>query len=475
MLGFSFDEGIKAEEMLKSCKQRVNEVCSNARYGNLSVFGRVTIANAVLLGALWYYIPLWAGDLENLERIKKQIVNFVWSGASLNTRHRASTKIITQSLSEGGLGLISLTAQYAAFAARTLRWAYHEGRHPLQLIIRATVEEMSTEAFGGPGTQWIHTTTRSKPSGVSTVVTNIMTTQEKLKVLVTAGPLHNRGDWLQIPLWDSDREAKDGKTRKVDTRAKRLLWEAGFRKLEDMTTSNREELAEWEQRRHPGVESGAVQRTFIKVEKETMHVIKSKQLPNKDRFFKPVEVISFRAGQGRTRRLLAEKTSEETKELVKLRWRNGGSFFGTSKRSIRKMLNHNKDVIWEKITRWSGIAEALPANQMRWGKIWKSRRARREGFLLWSIVLRIVPMNGWRFPSLPLRWCKRCNRNEVEDTAHVFWGCENAQKPWKEIEKFAADAMNYSRWKLKCHCALLAEDLPRELQKYNEWWETLII
>ncbi|KAL3678376.1 hypothetical protein R1sor_021332 [Riccia sorocarpa] len=268
LLGFSFEEGIDAGDMIRRCKQRVNEVCSNPLYGNLSIYGRVTIANAVLLGAFWSYIPLWAGDREELQKLEKQVVNFVWSGASMNTRNRAATKIITQRLKDGGLGLISLTGQYMAFTARMVRWAYHPGEHPLQRIIRAKVEELSMDAFGIPGVQWIYSPAREKIEGVSAVLRNVLATWEKLKCILRHRPLHTMEDWKGIQLWGTAQGSKDGKIRKVDSKAKKLLWEEGHKTLGDVATEDGMELAAWEQRKIRGTESRAVRTAFSKLSQQ---------------------------------------------------------------------------------------------------------------------------------------------------------------------------------------------------------------
>ncbi|KAL3691433.1 hypothetical protein R1sor_005084 [Riccia sorocarpa] len=222
LLGFTFEEGINAGEMLRRCKLKVNEICSNPAFAKLSIYGRVTVANASLLGAFWYIVPLWAGELCELEKIEKQVVNFVWSGASLETRNRIATKVVIQKVKEGGLGLLSLTKQYTAFTARTIRWAYQAGEHPLQLTIRRMVEEENIKAFGVPGAQWLYTPARSQGS-------------------------------------------TDGVVRKVNSLALRRLWEEGYRTVGDLTKADSEQLACWDHRKIKGAEQKTVQRAFQKL------------------------------------------------------------------------------------------------------------------------------------------------------------------------------------------------------------------
>ncbi|KAL3678784.1 hypothetical protein R1sor_021740 [Riccia sorocarpa] len=89
-------------------------------------------------------------ELIELKKLEKKIVNFVWSGASLDTRNRVATKVLVQGTQDGGLGLVSLIKQHAAFAARTVRWAYMPGKNPLQRIIQKNIKAETGEAIGVP-------------------------------------------------------------------------------------------------------------------------------------------------------------------------------------------------------------------------------------------------------------------------------------------------------------------------------------
>ncbi|KAL3684303.1 hypothetical protein R1sor_002325 [Riccia sorocarpa] len=506
LLGFSFEEGIKPEEMLSKCKRKINEVCSNAMYGSLSIYGRITVANAVLLGVFWYLIPLWAGEIEELQKMEKQIVSFVWSGASLETRNRAATKIIVQKTKVGGLGLISLSKQHMAFTARTIRWAYQPGEHPIQKMIRRHIEEENMEAYG-------------------------------LKKIITHGTLHTKKDWEEIPIWGSDREAVDGKIRKANSQARKLLWEDGYERLGDLTTADGQVWASWEERKIRGNQQATVQTAFrrltenIKVPGDATlkaeEIIKAcyestdqpgivwewstkggqklltraapseseegrsyKEVsgalvpckpdikPIRESVFCPVKVVTFRTGQGKTLRVREQRLPVGAGELANLRWNDGKQFFAASNGSIREMLSADKKTVEDRVRRWNGLAEILPENPNRWRKIWKAGRARRESFLLWSISLKIVPTNGWRFPGLPRldsqRWCKRCEARTVEDVFHTFWNCTKTQIIWKPIAKFVSNACrDKKRCEPKCSHFLLAEDIPRELKALEDWWKTL--
>ncbi|KAL3683570.1 hypothetical protein R1sor_001592 [Riccia sorocarpa] len=242
---------------------KINEVCSSPLYSRLSISGRITVANAVLLSYFWYIIPLWAAELDILEKLEKKTVNFVRSGANLDTRHRAATKIIVQQAKEGGLGLLSLTKQHTAFSARMMRWAFQRGDHPLQMIIRFHVEEANIAAFGVPGSQWIHTPARRRGMNMSTVLLNVFKSWERLKKDITHGELYTLEDWKNVVVWGSAQGSSYGKVRKSSTQARRLLWECDYSKVGDFTNARGDYLATWETRKIMGAEQLLMKKAFI--------------------------------------------------------------------------------------------------------------------------------------------------------------------------------------------------------------------
>ncbi|KAL3692711.1 hypothetical protein R1sor_006362 [Riccia sorocarpa] len=225
LLGFHFGEGVAAAEMLRKCDKKIQSICNSPMYSNLSICGRVTVANTSLLG----------------------------------------TK-------QGGLGLLSLTKQYVAFAARTIRWAYQTGDHPLQKIIRAHIEEESSAAFGVPGVQWLVTPAKCRTEGKSAILNNIFRSWEVLKLKLLNRKLHTKEDWQQIPLWGTAQEAVDGQIRKVDSRARRVLWEEGYKKLGDLTDESGQNMADWEQRRYRGSEQKQVEFAYSKLLRQITHI-----------------------------------------------------------------------------------------------------------------------------------------------------------------------------------------------------------
>ncbi|KAL3691268.1 hypothetical protein R1sor_004919 [Riccia sorocarpa] len=198
-------------------------------------------------------------------------------------------------------------------------------------------------AFSVPGVQWVYTAARCKAEGASAVTRNMSLTLEKLKPHITQGNLYTAEDWKDIPLWGTSWGSRDDESRKADSQAKRLQWEdgSGYMVLGDLTEAEGMNLAKWEQRRIKGAER------MYQCHNSSIRPCKSTEETEKSRLYNPVEVISFKVGQGRSTRVKVENLSEGA-ELMACRWVNDSTFFAAANGQIRRMLMHNKELIQEK-------------------------------------------------------------------------------------------------------------------------------
>ncbi|KAL3691611.1 hypothetical protein R1sor_005262 [Riccia sorocarpa] len=204
LLGFTFEDQIKEEAMLRDCQHKVLNFCNNRQYEKLSITGRITVVNSILLGSF-------------------------------------------------------------CFAARTIRWAFQPGYHPLQATIRGHVDAQSVAAFGIPGAHWAYMPARTKGEGMSKVLLNVFPTWERLKKHILHPQILTKLDWDQTQIWGTTRMAKDGKVQRVDSQAKRSLWEEGYRNLSHLTLGTEAELARWDTRRIQGSEQQNVKKAYTKL------------------------------------------------------------------------------------------------------------------------------------------------------------------------------------------------------------------
>ncbi|KAL3698453.1 hypothetical protein R1sor_012529 [Riccia sorocarpa] len=286
LLGFTFEEQIKEDAMLRDCQRKILNFCNNRLYEKLSITGRITVVNSILL-------------------------------------------------------------------ARTIRWAFQPGDHPLQATIRGHVDAQSLAAFGIPGPQWAYTPARTKGDGMSKVLL------KKLKKHIRHPQILTRQDWDQTPIWGTAQMAKDGKIRKSAEK----------------------------------------------------------------------DVVS------------------------------------------RQGCNNHEVQQMDRFTRID------VENTGRWQRIWRTSRARRESFFLWSICYKITPTNRWRFPSRPRddqqKWCLRCDSQQVEDSLHAFWNYHKIAAIWKYSDILCKSSGSDAQVEAEMPTHTLAEELLKRLNKCADWWETL--
>lgn len=67
----------------------------------LTLAGKITVANSLILSTVWYFITLWPGDFQFFMKIQGRIEAFIWAG-----RSRVNRNTITLSKARGGLGLL---------------------------------------------------------------------------------------------------------------------------------------------------------------------------------------------------------------------------------------------------------------------------------------------------------------------------------------------------------------------------------
>ncbi|KAL3682639.1 hypothetical protein R1sor_000661 [Riccia sorocarpa] len=316
-------------------------------------------------------------------------------------------------------------------------------------------------AYGAPGVQWLYSASKSKAEGQSLVLSNIFKAWAKITKFIHHNALHNEKDWREIALWGSAQASKDRKIRRVNTQAKGSLWEGGYRTLEDLTTSDGRRFASWEQQRKPAVDQRAVEKAYRNLG-GAIEFLDEVVLRGEDLvlgYFEanetPGEIWEWQiagADQGKV-----GKPPAEGEQLRRYKETEGA-------------ISH-----WAVSTRPAPNRESRRDTRIPWRTGEDHQEAGGNFSRRSSGTRETVPTNSWRYPALPrtdpLRWCKRCWQQENEDTYHVFWKCPKAQTTWSVIENLVRAVTKRGRsWRPKCNQILLAEDLPKELERFKNWW-----
>lgn len=152
-LGFHTASSIPRPLMEAQIQGKVETSIGKLNKRKLSLAGRITAANSLILGTVWYIVTLWAGDLSFLSKLQTKIEIFVWAG-----RSRVNRNSTTQSKVHGGLGLILIIEQYRAIAGNLMLWVLGPEAHPLKTILCSHLRELqSRNIWGIPDFTWVVT------------------------------------------------------------------------------------------------------------------------------------------------------------------------------------------------------------------------------------------------------------------------------------------------------------------------------
>ncbi len=99
-------------------------------HNNLSLAGRIMVANQVLLASLWYIVACWNPNPRMCALVRGVIRNFIWGGKDAPARAKVKWDSLTFSATQGGLGIINPKAQSKALLAKLLVRGLAPGGEP---------------------------------------------------------------------------------------------------------------------------------------------------------------------------------------------------------------------------------------------------------------------------------------------------------------------------------------------------------
>ena len=87
--------------------------------GELSLAGRVVVANSVLLSSIWYIASTWLFSRSIMLKVQRLIRNFIWGNTTGdNSVAKVASSVLIQSKKKGGLGLIDPFMQSKALITK---------------------------------------------------------------------------------------------------------------------------------------------------------------------------------------------------------------------------------------------------------------------------------------------------------------------------------------------------------------------
>jgi len=90
----------------------------NWSHNQLSLAGRILVANQVLLASMWYIAACWNPNPQMTTQIRGVVRNFIWGGKDAPARAKVKWDTLTISTTQGGLGIIDPKCRNPSLGSR---------------------------------------------------------------------------------------------------------------------------------------------------------------------------------------------------------------------------------------------------------------------------------------------------------------------------------------------------------------------
>lgn len=457
-----------------------------------SLIGRATAINNLLLNSLWFAIVLWVGSDAELRSYEEEITCFLWSGQGRRKRHRVSEYILFLLRQMGGLGVLSLQHQRRALAGKLVLWAMKPGVHPLQMILRTYINQLSFKRWGLHDYSWALIPCNTLPAASLNIWLNICKSWNVIKKNIVSAAPSNNHELQRIPIWtphvghriktwlscrtpvqqrllqegiSSFRHVTsvDGHILEWDNRAVQELpntWQRCYTKITSTlhpiqlpeTPSNKtlkvfvapmplhEGCGIWEfemrraqrvQRWLPG-ELGLSARHAYRYSRGLLTHTFHSEPPNNVTLTQLVTSPNCRSDVARFPTCVLGSVFEAIGQSVQYSWQTGQDIFAADTKFLRIIQARVSSILHIGPHRWTEEFSWQPQHSDLRNPLWKDYRAAVENCFLWQRLYRITATNHWRFPlagqAQRETWCSRCMAGALEDVTHCFWAYIESQE-----------------------------------------------
>jgi hypothetical protein len=125
-VGFHLPAEANFNMMLSALKGKL--ICWS--HSNLSLAGRVLVANQVLLASTWYLVACWNPNPSMCSQACGVVRNFIWGGKAALTRAKVKWDTLTLPIAKSGLGIIDPKSQSKALLAKLMVRGLTAGGEP---------------------------------------------------------------------------------------------------------------------------------------------------------------------------------------------------------------------------------------------------------------------------------------------------------------------------------------------------------
>ncbi|KAL3686499.1 hypothetical protein R1sor_009073 [Riccia sorocarpa] len=419
-------------------------------------------------------------------------------------------------------------AQSQAFVAKTVRWAYTPGQHPLKDWIRSKFQEIAELRWNSSHFTWVTSPSRGAFPPLSPLMLRVCKAWQTTAKLLA--PLRNLPllPWKKISLWGPKTPGIRGLTRSASKGQNARLKDARVGEIGDITDSGTifrpiedavsgvpspsnatrrayDRLLSSTPRHTAGYRSHSLYATphaanpticirladeaplddtilnstharlAFQISEGTLLPSNLRDIPTETNWVRvPIATVWRPQGKQPARHVLSWEDSNSL--IAALQWRDQSGFLAAPNANIRRIATTDTSTILDRIRKWVRSHHIDPTNVNRWLKLWKKKRPIKFSILQWNIFFRSIPTNTWRHPQLSRdqqeTWCVCCDTRSAEDIQHLLWMCPIAAQIWE----WAIDVTNIAfpetrRWTPRSTHTILGEDLPQHCKGAAYWWE----
>ncbi|KAL3676999.1 hypothetical protein R1sor_026947 [Riccia sorocarpa] len=477
-LGFRFADGLDHNSIYETVLLKVKAKINCPLNKSTTIHGRIVIANHLILGILWFLLPLWSANRSKIRSIEALILRYIWGGnEDTKLRHRVAEVILYQKKSEGGLGLMSLQAQLLAFTAKTVRWAYTPGTHPLKTWLLAKFDSIAKLRLSlwGPKTPGVRNVTRTAKTGPNARL-KVAGVEEIGHIThdgITDTPLQAAA-YPNLPLTQPNCRAYN---RLVQTTP---AFTAQYRSNSQYVITN-DTMSTWCFRLKDDAPADDTQVTAahaasaFKINGATLVPASIRDLPTEASWIR-APVASFWTAQRKTPlRLLLEWQDRNTIHAT-LQWRDQSNFLSSPAATIRQLASTDSSKVQNRLRHWVSSHHIDTNSAKTWSKLWSKANPIKYSILQWYIFYQAVPTNTWRNPQAgrdqEITWCVCCSARSAEDVQHLFWTCPSILPLWNWAIHILHTAFPQTRgWSPSFKHAVLGSDPPDHCKAASKWWE----
>ncbi len=217
-LGCQIGIDLTTEQQLAPLLLTIRKKLLHWSSAQLSLAGRVVIANHVLLSTMWYILSCWIFSKACINQVQRLIRNFLWAGnQGEQARAKVAWGILTQPKAMGGLGLVDPVDQSRAMLAKLVIRSFLPGEEWWKKMIHNRMSLCAPE-IGKPwreDVRWIFNSAiklKCSRSGEDRFISGVWKAWKAVRTGLVRGQIRVKEEFYRQPAtWNEYLTKPDGR------------------------------------------------------------------------------------------------------------------------------------------------------------------------------------------------------------------------------------------------------------------------